>query len=296
MYAAGKNADLATPLPKHQEGQPTMKHQAKRVLVTGAGSGFGREIILAFAKRGAEAICVDLNLDTAEQTAAMARELGVTAHAYQADVSSETVMTALAEQVCNEVGLPDVVVNNAGIGMAGGLLETDFASWQKVMGVNFWSVIYGSKLFAERMVAAKQPGAIVNIASAAAFTPNRTIVAYSTGKAAVRMFSDCIRADLHRHNIHVVCCCPGFSNTGIVENTSYEGMSAEEQAKAQAAAKKLYARRNLKPEAIAHAVVNAVEKGKAEALVGAEAHGSDWLGRVSPGLKRLAARLDLTPK
>lgn len=272
------------------------KHKAQLVFVTGAGSGFGREIILAFARRGANAICVDLNQATAEQTAEMARELGVTAHAYTADVGNQAAMTQLVEQVCNEVGVPDVVVNNAGIGMAGGLLETNFDSWHKIMDVNVWGVIYGAKLFAERMVEAGQAGAIVNVASAAAFTPSRSLVAYSTTKATVRMFSDCIRADLHRKNIHVVCCCPGFSNTGIVEATSYEGMTPEEEAKAQAKAKKIYARRNLKPQAIANAVVSAVENHKAEVLVGAEAHSSNLLSRLSPGLSRMVARLDLTPK
>lgn len=272
------------------------KHTAKLVLVTGAGSGFGREIILAFAQKGADAICVDLNKDTAEQTAEMARKLGVQAHSFAADVGSETAMTALVEQVCSDVGVPDVVVNNAGIGMAGGLLETSFESWHKVMDVNVWGVIYGAKLFAEKMVAAGKSGAIVNVASAAAFTPSRSLVAYSTSKATVRMFSDCIRADLHRKSIHVVCCCPGFSNTGIVETTSYAGMSKADEAKARAAAKKIYARRNLKPEAIAKAVVNAVENHKAEVLVGAEAVSSSLLGRFSPGLSRMVARLDLTPK
>lgn len=272
------------------------KHQAKLVLVTGAGSGFGREIILAFAKRGADAICVDLNQDTAQQTADMAIELGVKAHAYGVDVGSQEAMTALVEQVCTEVGVPDVVVNNAGIGMAGGLLETSFDDWHKVMNVNVWGVIYGAKLFAERMVEAGVSGAIVNVASAAAFTPSRSLVAYSTGKATVRMFSDCIRADLVRQKIHVVCCCPGFSNTGIVAATEYPGMSEEEQAQTRAAAKKLYSRRNLKPEAIATAVVNAVENHKDEVLVGAEAHASSLLGRLSPSLSRRIARMDLTPK
>lgn len=272
------------------------KHKAELVCVTGAGSGFGREIILAFAHKGANAICVDLNKETAEQTAEMARALGVTAHAYTADVGNQAVMTQLVEQICKEVGVPDVVVNNAGIGMAGGLLETSFESWHNVMDVNVWGVIYGAKLFAERMVEAGIAGAIVNVASAAAFTPSRSLVAYSTTKATVRMFSDCIRADLHRKNIHVVCCCPGFSNTGIVETTSYAGMTPEEEAKAQAKAKKIYARRNLKPQAIANAVVSAVENRKAEVLVGAEAHSSALLGRLSPGLSRMVARLDLTPK
>lgn len=272
------------------------KHKAKLVLVTGAGSGFGREIILAFAKRGANAICVDLNKDTAQKTADMAQKLGVKAHAYGVDVGNQEAMTALAELVCSEVGVPDVVVNNAGIGMAGGLLETSFEDWHKITNVNVWGVIYGAKLFAERMVEAGINGAIVNVASAAAFTPSRSLVAYSTGKATVRMFSDCIRADLVRNNIHVVCCCPGFSNTGIVEATEYPGMSKEEQAQTRAAAKKLYSRRNLKPQAIATSIVSAVENHKDEVLVGAEAHATNWLGRISPRLSRRVARMDLTPK
>lgn len=265
----------------------------KLVVVTGAGAGIGRETLLAFAEQGATVVATDIDLEAAERSAELARLLDVDAYVRQVDVGSTEQMEALAKWVESELGAPDIVVNNAGIGLSGRVLDTSNADWDKLLRVNLWSVILGSKLFAQQMIAAGKRGHIVNVASAAAFSPTKSLPAYATTKAAVHMLSDCLRAELADQSIHVVSVCPGIVNTGITTSTRFVGVSQEKQEKLRAKAAQLYARRNLKPSAVAEAIVDAVMHNKPEALVGVEAHAFRFLSRYVPSLSRRLARLDM---
>jgi len=269
-------------------------YSGKLVVVTGAGGGIGRETLLDFAERGAEVVAVDLDAEANRRTAELAGLLGATAHARELDVGDGEAMEAFANWVERELGAPDIVINNAGIGMAGGFLDTEPEDWERLLRVNLWGVIHGARLFGRQMVAAGKAGHIVNVASAAAFVPARTLTAYATSKAAVRMLSDCMRADLADKDIRVISVCPGFINTGITRTTRFVGASEEEQRRQRERATSLYARRNLGPKAVAEQIRKAVEGGRDEVLVGAEAHGLNWLGRLAPGLTRRLARMDLT--
>ena len=93
--------------------------QGKLLVITGGGSGIGRETALACARRGAEVVLSDVDLDAAKLTAAMIDEAGGTAHAYQLDVADEAAMRAHADEVAERHGVPDILINNAGIGQAG---------------------------------------------------------------------------------------------------------------------------------------------------------------------------------
>lgn len=269
-------------------------YSGKLAIVTGAGSGIGRETLLDFAERGAEVVAVDINLESAERSAVLARLLGVSAYARQVDVGSSEQMEAFAQWVEKELGAPDIVVNNAGIGLAGNLLDTSVADWERLLRVNLWSVILGSRLFARQMIAAGKPGHIVNTASAAAFTPTRSLPAYATTKAAVLMLSDCLRAEVAEHGIHVAAVCPGFIDTGITTATRFVGVSEEEQARRRAHAKRMYQRRNLKPAAVARKIVKAIDRRQPLVLVGVEAYIMLFIYRFLPALSRRMARLDLS--
>lgn len=269
--------------------------RGKLAVVTGAGSGIGRATALRFAQEGADLVCVDINADAAERTAELSRLLGATAWARVVDVGSAKAMETLAKEVEKEFGGADIVVNNAGIGMAGGMLDTSVADWEKLLQVNLWGVIHGSRLFAQQMVDAHRSGHIVNVASAAAFAPNRKLTAYSTSKAAVHMLTECLRAELADKHIGVTAICPGFVATGIAQATVYTGLSEKEQAKKRAKADALYKRRNFSPEDVADSVFKAVQKNQALTLVGAEAWATRLVSRLAPGLSRLIARIDITP-
>jgi NAD(P)-dependent dehydrogenase (short-subunit alcohol dehydrogenase family)/pimeloyl-ACP methyl ester carboxylesterase len=275
-----------------RNGKP---HSGQLVIVTGAGSGFGRETALLFAEQGADVVGIDINLEAAERTAELARLLGADAYARKVDVGNAEAMEVFAGWVAAEFGAPDIVVNNAGIAVAGHFLDTSLGDWDKILRVNLWSVIHGSRLFGQQMIAAGKRGHIVNVASAAAFAPSRTLSAYATTKAAVRMLSDCMRADFADQKIKVITVCPGFSSTGITQSARFVGVSEEEQVRRRDKASALYQRRNLKPQVIAEAILDAIAKGKPEVLVGAEAHSTHLISRFLPGLARRLARVDLTP-
>jgi NAD(P)-dependent dehydrogenase (short-subunit alcohol dehydrogenase family) len=265
------------------------------VVVTGAGSGFGPETALLFAEHGANVVAVDINLDAAERTAELARLLDVDAHARRVDVSDATQMEELANWVADEYGAPDIVVNNAGIGMAGSFFDTSVADWDKVLKVNLWGVIHGSRLFGQQMIDAGKAGHIVNVASMAAYTPSKIVSAYATTKAAVRMLSDCLRAELADKSIHVSTICPGISITNITQSTKFVGSSDAEQAEKRAKTTRLYQRRNLQPSEIADAILSAVKNDRDEVPVGVESHASRLLSRFFPGMSRRLARMDVGP-
>lgn len=285
-------AGAATP-PKASQQHSSHSWAGKVAVVTGGGAGIGRETLLMFAEHGATVVAADLNLEAAERTAELSRLLGATAWARRVDVSNADAMAAFAAWVAEEFGAPDVVVNNAGIGIAGAFLDTTTADWDKVLRVNLWGVIHGSRLFGRQMVDAGKTGHIVNVASMAAFTPSRDMSAYATSKAAVLMLSDCLRAELAGRGIKVVSICPGLIDTGITQSTQFVGVSDEEQSRLRAKTKKAYQRRNLKPKAVAEAIYKAVQNDRPEVLVGIEAHASRWMSRLAPSLSRRLARLEV---
>ena len=268
--------------------------RGKLVLITGAGAGIGRATALELARKGARTVViVDRDLAAAEETAADVRDIGVNAAVYHADVGDEMGMNKLAAQVNDEHGVVDILVNNAGIGMAGRFLETTPEHWDNILSVNLRGVLNGSRVFATQMVDRGQGGTIINVSSAAAFLPSKSMIAYGTTKAAVLAFSESLRADLADEGITVTAVCPGFVNTNIAKSTVYAGMSADQQERARQKADALYRRRNYTPEATAKAIVKAVKKGPPVLPIAAESKVGYAMRRISPSLVRLLARYDI---
>jgi short-subunit dehydrogenase len=108
------------------------------------------------------------------------------------------------------------------------------------------------------------------------------------------MLSDCLRAELTDQGIHVISVCPGVIDTPITGNTRFVGVSEEEQNRRRDGARKLYQRRNLKPQAVSNAILKAIDHNRQEVLVGGEAHGARLLSRLSPKLSRRMARMELS--
>jgi NAD(P)-dependent dehydrogenase (short-subunit alcohol dehydrogenase family)/pimeloyl-ACP methyl ester carboxylesterase len=268
--------------------------RGKLALVTGAGAGIGRATALELARRGARKIViVDRDIAAAAECAEAVRGTGAEAAVYEADVSDDQAMNSLAAQVLDEHGVVDILVNNAGIGMAGRFLETSQENWEAIIGVNVRGVISGSRAFGAQMVERGEGGTIINLASASAYLPSKSMVAYSTTKAAVLALSESLRADLADEGITVTAVCPGFVNTNIAKNTVYAGLTAEQQERAREKADAAYRRRNYTPEATARAIVKAVKTGPAVLPIAAESRIGYAMRRISPSLLRLLARVDI---
>ena len=285
------------PTPHPLQGSPAPapagRFTGRLVLVTGAGSGIGRATALAFADAGARVLAVDIDAAAAERTAELARLCGAAdAAALRADVADADAMERLDRDVAERYGVVDVLVNNAGIGVAGTFLDTPVEEWRRVLDVNLWGVLHGCRLVARRMVERGGGGHIVNVASAAAFTPSKALPAYSTSKAAVLMLSECLRAELAPQGIGVSAICPGFVSTNITRTTSFVGRSADEEERLRARSTRLYRRRNYPPERVAAAILDAVARDRAVVPVTVEARAMRLLSRVAPGVMRALAKLD----
>ncbi|PYC76784.1 short chain dehydrogenase [Streptomyces tateyamensis] len=275
-----------------ERGEPPAAAGGPLVVVTGAGSGIGRATALAFAEQRATVVVCDLDLEAARRTAELVTLLGGAGHAYRVDVSDGPAMDAFAQTVATAHGVPDVLVNNAGIGHSGTFLQTTEKEWQRVLDVNLWGVIHGCRAFGALMAERGQGGHIVNLASAAAYLPSKVLAAYATSKAAVLMLSDCLRAELADHGIGVSAICPGIVNTNITRTTTFSGLDSAEQAAKQARVSKMYARRGFPPEKVAAEIVKAVRTGRPVVPVTVEAKAARLLGRLSPALLRRAARIN----
>jgi NAD(P)-dependent dehydrogenase (short-subunit alcohol dehydrogenase family) len=269
------------------------EYAGQLVVVTGAGSGIGRETALAFGRRGAEIVIAELDADAGTRAAADVRAAGAVAHAYVVDVADVASMEEFVRRVIAEHRVPDIVVNNAGIGVAGRFLDTTAADWDRIVGVNLLGVVNGCRLFGAAMAERGQGGYIVNLASAAAFTPSRMLSAYSTTKAAVLMLSECVRAEFADHHIGVSAICPGIVNTPITTSTRYVGLDADAQAQRAQSMAKRYARRNYPPSKVATAIVKAVSNGTPVVPVTPEAVAGRFMSRLSPAFMRRLARIEI---
>jgi NAD(P)-dependent dehydrogenase (short-subunit alcohol dehydrogenase family)/pimeloyl-ACP methyl ester carboxylesterase len=262
------------------------------VVITGAGSGIGRACALEFAEQGAEVVVTDIDQQAVERTAELARMLGPRADAYLVDVSDGGAVEKFGAVLREQHGIPDIVINNAGIGMAGSFLDTTVADWERVIDVNLWGVIHGCRVLGGLLVAGGTGGTIVNIASAAAYLPSRALPAYTTTKAAVLALSQCLRGELAEHGIGVVAVCPGFVHTNITNTTRFVGLDATAERTTQQRVTALYRRRNFTPDRAAREILRAVERNTAIAPITPEAKVGLLASRLTPGLLRALARLD----
>ncbi|MEV6106630.1 SDR family oxidoreductase [Streptomyces sp. NPDC051940] len=273
--------------------EPAGEFAGRLVVVTGAGSGIGRATALAFAERGAALALCDREPEGLRRTVELARLLGAEAVGHQVDVADGRAVADFAARVAKEQGVPDIVVNNAGVGHSGGLLDTTEEEWRRVLDVNLWGVIHGCRAFGAMMKERGRGGHIVNISSAAAYLPSRMLAAYATSKAAVFMLSDCLRAELAKEGIGVSTVCPGIVNTNITRTTTFSAMSADEQAARRKKFSGLYARRGFPPEKVAAQIVKAVRHKRPVVPVTVESKAARLASRFAPSVVRLGARIGL---
>jgi NAD(P)-dependent dehydrogenase (short-subunit alcohol dehydrogenase family) len=249
-------------------------------VVTGAASGIGRATALALGARGLTVICADLDAEGAASA-------GVP---YEVDVGDAEAMERFAAWVASSYGPPAILVNNAGIGIGGSFFDHTVADWRRIVDVNLMGVVHGC-LFFGPLLLSRGRGHIVNVASAAAFTPTRTLPAYGATKAGVLMLTESLRAELTGTGVGVSAVCPGFIATGIYQAARYAGVEASENARRGELAARLATRLAPGPETAARAIIRAIERDRPLVPVTTGAWGAYALSRLSPGLMRRLARL-----
>lgn len=267
------------------------------VVVTGAGSGIGRATARAFGDDGATVIVADINDVTADETVDLIRERGGRAHPYHLDVADPLAWETFADVLMAAHGVPDVLVNNAGIAVIGGFLQQSAAEWERQLSINLMGVIHGCRVIAPLMVQRGEGGHIVNIASVAAYSPAGIGPSYCVSKAGVRMLSECLRIELAPDGVGVTVICPGAVATGIVGAgelvDDLTGLPGHRVDRYQAIASNYVVRYGpllTDPARVARTIMRSVRHNWAIVPVRPEA----WLGyavsRLSPGIVRLLSR------
>jgi len=251
----------------------------KSAFITGAGSGIGYEVALAFAREGADIVATDVNQEGLDKLRPAVESLGVKYRSDILNVADEQAFQKLAEQLADEGSLPDIVVNNAGIAFLDSFANTSSEQWRLTLDVNVLGVAWGSRIFINLWQQAGKPGHLVNIASAASVTPVPNMAAYAASKYAVEGLCEVIAMEQAGSDIHVSCVHPGVINTAIVQHNEKMAMPAEQVERLQ----RHYIEKGDHPSVVADAIVNGVKKNKGNIFVGPGTS-------VAPILKRLLPR------
>ena len=188
--------------------------QNKNCLITGAASGIGRSFALALAKEGMNLFITDINMEGLEKVKAESEELGATVYSDKCDVSKFEDFKTIAEKFYSKLGDVDLLINNAGIAIAGGIESLEIEDWKKVLDVNLMSIIYSNKVFVPRMLE-RGSGHIVNVSSGSGLFGSSEPLPYITSKFAVVGLSEALFSRLKPAGINVSVIVPTIIRTNI---------------------------------------------------------------------------------
>jgi NADP-dependent 3-hydroxy acid dehydrogenase YdfG len=250
----------------------------KVAVVTGAGSGIGQALAVELGRSGAKVAISDVDLEGLAQTEEQLKAIGAPVKSDRLDVTEREAFLAYADAVNEHFGKVNQIYNNAGIAFTGDIEVSQFKDIERVMDVDYWGVVNGTKAFLPYVIASGD-GHIINVSSVFGLFSVPGQAAYNAAKFAVRGFSEALRQEmiLARHPVAVTTVHPGGIKTGIARNaTTAEGLDRDELAK-------LFDERlaRTSPRRAAEVILDAVRKKKARVLVGMDAKVLDLMVRVA---------------
>lgn len=255
-------------------------------VITGAGSGIGRATAERFGRKGWTVVVSDIDETTGAETVDRIARDGGNAVFRRLDVANLEDWESFTEWVCTEHGVPDLLVNNAGILIAGGFLQQTGADWRRMIGINMMSPLVGSRLFVQRMVDAGARGHIANICSVGAFMPTPLAPSYVVAKQGAWFGTQALRAEFGKHGIGVSAICPGLIDTNLSENGTRSGVDSQAGATWTNELSRGQHFLGRSPDSVAAAVDRSMRWNLSTVPVGLEAWLGWYLYRLSPGLSR----------
>jgi short-subunit dehydrogenase len=247
-------------------------------VVTGAGSGIGREVALELVRRGACIALVDRNPVGLKETARLVNRIGGTCSEHITDLGVREELYALPDSVSSALGDASVLVNNAGIMLKSTRFdEVSDTELDRLFAVNLLGTVYCTKAFLPQLLAADE-AAVVNVSSLGGLVGFMYQVPYAAAKFGVRGFSEALRMDLMDTNVHVLPVYPGAIQTNIVANSpSYS------EAEKQAALRQMESIHQMPASLAAKKIVQGIARNKSRVLIGRETLAMDLIARLLPG-------------
>jgi NADP-dependent 3-hydroxy acid dehydrogenase YdfG len=259
----------------------------KVAVVTGAGSGIGQALAIELGRSGAKLAISDVDTEGLASTEERLKAIGAPAKADRLDVTERERFLVYADEVKEHFGVVNQIYNNAGIAFAGDVEISQFKDIERVMDVDYWGVVNGTKAFLPHLIASGD-GHIVNISSIFGIFSVPGQAAYNSAKFAVRGFTEALRQEmiLAGHPVKVTTVHPGGIKTAIARNmTTVDGLDKDELA--GSFDKRLA---NTSPQKAARIILDGVRKNKARVLVGPDAKMLDLIVRFTgSGYQRLFA-------
>lgn len=256
--------------------------KGKVAVITGGGGGIGRAIAADLAQQGCHLALSDISEEGLKETAKLVEPTGVKVSLHVIDVTSREQMEAFPEAVIKEHGKVNLLVNNAGITLQKTFEGHSIEDWELALNINLWGVIYGSKAFLPYLKKEAEAGRgnahIVNMSSLAAFMGMPNTASYSATKAAVRVISESMWAELHKDNVGVTTVHPGAIRTNIMR-AHLDSSTNLEVAKKTAEKVEKFA---MAPEKAVKKIVKAVKKDKQRVTIGPDAKAVELLKRFLP--------------
>jgi NADP-dependent 3-hydroxy acid dehydrogenase YdfG len=249
----------------------------KVAVITGAGSGIGRALAVNLAKKGSKLALSDIDTEGLAETVRQAEALGATVKSDRLNVAEREAVLAYADAVVAHFGEVHQIYNNAGIAYNGDVENSEFKDIERIMDVDFWGVVNGTKAFLPHVIASGD-GHIINISSLFGLIAVPGQSAYNAAKFAVRGFTEALRQEMlvAEHPVKVTCVHPGGIKTAVARNaTVADGQNAQTFAEFFDKHLALHS-----PEMAAETIIDGVRKGSARVVIGWEAKALDVLARI----------------
>ena len=249
-------------------------------VITGAASGIGRALAVRLGQEKIAGIAIsDVNEEGLSETANLVENTGVPVSVHITNVAKLEQVEQLAVDVTAKHGRVTHLINNAGVGMMGTFEQLSIDDLEWVMGINFWGVVYGCKVFLP-ILKQQESAHIVNVSSVFGLIAPEEQTAYCASKFAVRGLTESLKHELAGTNVAVSCVHPGGILTNIVRNSRL-GKDTPDEWKQQAA--KFFDRvAKTTPETAADVIVSGMKSGEPRILIGKDAHAISAISRIFP--------------